>query len=175
MPREAYDDKRRYEDTKRDRRSYRNGDRDERDERHYSSSSRKYREPSRGDGSQSRDLKRSSREDDPSTSSRSIARRRSSRSPDFERDRAREREAYDRRRNSKSKDREEEEEKKADEVVFEASGLLAKESNNKNGVALKYAEPPEARISKKKWRLYVFKDGKEIGEYLSIVPIVVVK
>lgn len=50
---------------------------------------------------------------------------------------------------------------------FERSGLLAAASNNVQGVALKYHEPPEARIPKKGWRLYVFKDGKEIGELLG--------
>lgn len=33
-----------------------------------------------------------------------------------------------------------------------------------NGTALKYHEPPEAKQPKKKWRLYVFKDGQEVGE-----------
>lgn len=33
-----------------------------------------------------------------------------------------------------------------------------------NGTALKYHEPPEAKQPKKKWRLYVFKDGEEVGE-----------
>lgn len=48
---------------------------------------------------------------------------------------------------------------------FERSGLLAKESNNINGVALKYHEPPEAKKPRHTWRLYVFKDGKEIGTW----------
>ena len=46
---------------------------------------------------------------------------------------------------------------------FAPSGLLAKESNNVNGVALKYHEPPEARRPPSSWRLYVFKDDKEVG------------
>ena len=46
---------------------------------------------------------------------------------------------------------------------FERSGLLAKESNNINGVALKYHEPPEAKKPRHTWRLYVFKDGHEKG------------
>ena len=37
------------------------------------------------------------------------------------------------------------------------SGALAAESNTFNGTVIKYAEPPEARKPKKKWRLYVFK------------------
>ncbi|CAD6919189.1 unnamed protein product [Tilletia controversa] len=47
---------------------------------------------------------------------------------------------------------------------FGTSGLLAAASNNVDGVALKYHEPPEARKPKsgKGWRLYVFKDGKDV-------------
>jgi len=41
------------------------------------------------------------------------------------------------------------------------SGLLAAATNTKNGVVLKYHEPPEAR-RQKGWRIYVFKDGKEV-------------
>ncbi|MCO5598698.1 hypothetical protein L7F22_052796 [Adiantum nelumboides] len=82
-------------------------------------------------------------------------------STQFRRDREKERQAYDDRygtgeENSKDKN------STSLEPDFGASGLLAKESNNKNGVQLKYFEPPEARKPKKKWRLYVFKDGKEI-------------
>ena len=165
MPREAYNDRRRYDDEERYGRSSRLRDAYARDDRH--SSSRNHREMSRGEDSHSRRSTRDGDEGPSSSSQVSKPRRRSSRSPDFERDRARDREAYDRKRGTKSRDREEEDEeqKKKDEAVFEASGLLAKESNSKNGVALKYAEPPEARMPKKKWRLYVFKDGKEVGEY----------
>lgn len=45
---------------------------------------------------------------------------------------------------------------------FERSGLLAAESNNVGGVALKYHEPPEARKAKRPWRLYVFKGGEQV-------------
>ncbi|KAJ2908025.1 hypothetical protein GGI21_003298, partial [Coemansia aciculifera] len=45
---------------------------------------------------------------------------------------------------------------------FGLSGKLAAETNTVNGVVLKYAEPPEARKPKDRWRLYVFKDGKDI-------------
>ncbi|KAF9429031.1 hypothetical protein BGZ76_001952 [Entomortierella beljakovae] len=46
---------------------------------------------------------------------------------------------------------------------FGLSGALAAETNTTaNGTLLKYNEPPEARKPKQKWRLYVFKDGKEI-------------
>ncbi|PWN20251.1 SMAD/FHA domain-containing protein [Microstroma glucosiphilum] len=49
-----------------------------------------------------------------------------------------------------------------DQPDFKPSGLLAKESNQVNGTALKYHEPPEAKKPKRKWRMYVFKDGKEV-------------
>ncbi|PWN35538.1 SMAD/FHA domain-containing protein [Meira miltonrushii] len=82
----------------------------------------------------------------------------------FRRDREKERQAYDdkygtSKEGSKDKDAPSEPSLEPD---FGSSGLLAKESNSKNGVQLKYFEPPEARKPKKKWRLYVFKDGKEV-------------
>ncbi|KAF9164687.1 Smad nuclear-interacting protein 1 [Actinomortierella ambigua] len=46
---------------------------------------------------------------------------------------------------------------------FGLSGALAEETNTVNGTVLKYNEPPEARKPSKRWRLYVFKDGKEIN------------
>ncbi|KLT45776.1 SMAD/FHA domain-containing protein, partial [Cutaneotrichosporon oleaginosum] len=42
------------------------------------------------------------------------------------------------------------------------SGLLAKESNQVKGVALKYHEPPEARKPTQNWRLYVFKGDEQV-------------
>jgi smad nuclear-interacting protein 1 len=50
---------------------------------------------------------------------------------------------------------------------FANSGLLAKESNQVKGVALKYHEPPEARKPTQNWRLYVFKGDEQVGEYAS--------
>jgi smad nuclear-interacting protein 1 len=38
---------------------------------------------------------------------------------------------------------------------------LAAVTNLKNGTVLKYNEPPEAKKTKG-WRIYIFKDGKEI-------------
>ncbi|PWN43218.1 SMAD/FHA domain-containing protein [Ceraceosorus guamensis] len=90
-----------------------------------------------------------------------------SRSPGYwERDRARERRAYDSRNAqgqavSSAGDSHIDKDKDS-QPNFESSGLLAAASNNVNGVALKYHEPPEARKPKKKWRCYVYKDGKEI-------------
>lgn len=45
---------------------------------------------------------------------------------------------------------------------FALSGRLAAEANTVNGVVLKYTEPPEARAPTTSWRIYVFKDGKDI-------------
>lgn len=39
---------------------------------------------------------------------------------------------------------------------FEASGLLGMEDNSKNGIALKFTAPAEARLPGVKWRLYIF-------------------
>ncbi|KAJ2235790.1 hypothetical protein IWW45_002322 [Coemansia sp. RSA 485] len=45
---------------------------------------------------------------------------------------------------------------------FGLSGKLAAETNTVNGVVLKYTEPPEARRPRHRWRIYVFKDAKDI-------------
>ena len=37
------------------------------------------------------------------------------------------------------------------------SGALTKDVNTFNGIVIKYAEPPEARVPKRRWRFYVFK------------------
>lgn len=49
---------------------------------------------------------------------------------------------------------------------FGLSGALAEDArtgNVLNGVVLKWKEPPDARRPKLRWRVYVFKDGKEAG------------
>lgn len=43
---------------------------------------------------------------------------------------------------------------------FGLSGKLTEEKNVFNGIVVKYSEPPEARIPKRRWRFYVFK-GEE--------------
>lgn len=49
---------------------------------------------------------------------------------------------------------------------FGLSGSLAAETNTTaSGTLLKYNEPPEAKKPVQKWRLYVFKGDKEIGEW----------
>lgn len=40
------------------------------------------------------------------------------------------------------------------------SGLLTADTNTYKGVVIKYSEPPEARVPKRKWRLYPFKDNE---------------
>ncbi|RLM98120.1 hypothetical protein C2845_PM06G24910 [Panicum miliaceum] len=47
---------------------------------------------------------------------------------------------------------------------FELSGKLAEETNRVAGVNLLYSEPPEARKSENRWRLYVFKGGEPLNE-----------
>nr|XP_056702017.1 smad nuclear-interacting protein 1 [Euleptes europaea] len=43
---------------------------------------------------------------------------------------------------------------------FELSGALVEDTNTFRGVVIKYSEPPEARIPKKRWRLYPFKNDE---------------
>jgi len=45
---------------------------------------------------------------------------------------------------------------------FGLSGKLAEDTNKVNGVVIKYAEPEEARIPKRRWRLYPFKGEKSL-------------
>ena len=45
------------------------------------------------------------------------------------------------------------------------SGNLCKDTNTYNGVVIKYNEPSEARKPKKRWRMYCFKDDKELPFY----------
>ncbi|NXF44846.1 SNIP1 protein, partial [Oceanites oceanicus] len=50
---------------------------------------------------------------------------------------------------------------------FELSGSLLEDTNTFRGVVIKYSEPPEARIPKKRWRLYPFKND----EFLPVMYI----
>ncbi len=54
-------------------------------------------------------------------------------------------------------------EKKKLKPDFSQSGTLNVAQNTVKGIVLKYAEPPEARKSEEKHRLYVFKKDQEIG------------
>lgn len=56
----------------------------------------------------------------------------------------------------------EETETKKEKPNFGLSGKLAEDTNKVNGVVIKYAEPPEARIPKKRWRLYPFKGEQSL-------------
>lgn len=47
---------------------------------------------------------------------------------------------------------------------FNASGALKRDlETTKNGVVLKYNEPPESTMSDRKWRLYVYKNDEQIN------------
>jgi smad nuclear-interacting protein 1 len=46
---------------------------------------------------------------------------------------------------------------------YSTSGKLHRDRLMKNGVLLKYAEPPEARKSDRRYRLYVFRQKDQIG------------
>ncbi|AFZ79872.1 hypothetical protein BEWA_027210 [Theileria equi strain WA] len=47
--------------------------------------------------------------------------------------------------------------KEKEKPNFEPSGLLAAETNQVNGIVLKYTVPPESRFPTLSWRLFVFK------------------
>merc|ERR1712066_46681 len=61
----------------------------------------------------------------------------------------------------------EEEVKEKEGINLGLSGALTKDVNTFNGIVIKYAEPPEARIPKRRWRFYVFK-GDEVLPTLHI-------
>lgn len=50
---------------------------------------------------------------------------------------------------------------KKSKIDYKPSGLLAAETNTKNGVLLKFALPLEARKPQRKWKLFMFKDSNE--------------
>jgi len=54
-----------------------------------------------------------------------------------------------------------EEPKEKEGINLGLSGALTADVNTFNGVVIKYAEPPEARLPKRRWRFYVFK-GEEV-------------
>lgn len=58
---------------------------------------------------------------------------------------------------NKNDDIKEEETKDKEKPDFGLSGALTEDANKVNGVVVKYAEPPEARKPKRRWRLYPFK------------------
>ncbi|XP_031627671.1 uncharacterized protein DDB_G0283697 [Contarinia nasturtii] len=46
---------------------------------------------------------------------------------------------------------------------FGLSGKLTEDANKVNGIVIKYAEPPEARRPKRRWRLYPFKNDQSLS------------
>ena len=48
------------------------------------------------------------------------------------------------------------------------SGALTKDVNTFNGIVIKYSEPPEARVPKRRWRFYQFKGEKTLYPTFSI-------
>ncbi|XP_065209030.1 smad nuclear-interacting protein 1-like [Planococcus citri] len=52
--------------------------------------------------------------------------------------------------------------KEKEKPNFQTTGKLAEETNTFRGVVIKYSEPPEARIPKRRWRLYPFKGEKAL-------------
>lgn len=46
---------------------------------------------------------------------------------------------------------------------FGLSGKLTEEANTVNGIVIKYAEPPESRKPKRRWRLYPFKGEQALA------------
>lgn len=53
-------------------------------------------------------------------------------------------------------------EKEKEKPNFGLSGKLTEDTNKVNGVVIKYAEPPEARRSKRLWRFYPFKGTESL-------------
>lgn len=49
-----------------------------------------------------------------------------------------------------------------DKPNFGLSGKLTEDTNTYKGVVIKYSEPPEARVPKRRWRLYPFKGEEEL-------------
>jgi len=66
------------------------------------------------------------------------------------------------KKEEKQEEKKEEDAVEKEEANFEVSGLLAMEDNSRNGIALKFTEPPDSADATDKWRLYVFKNGEEI-------------
>ena len=59
------------------------------------------------------------------------------------------------------KEEPQEEVKEKEGINLGLSGALTKDVNTFNGIVIKYSEPPEARIPKRRWRFYQFKGKKK--------------
>ena len=77
-------------------------------------------------------------------------------------DRRQDPEPYSYSTNRKEEDKDKDIAKEKELPNYESSGLLHKDQNSYNGVVLKYSEPPEARKTNKKLRLYIFKGDEQI-------------
>lgn len=83
-----------------------------------------------------------------------------------------ERQQHDERRRENRQRREENQEEdfgptdappvEKEKPSFELSGALTEDTNTFRGVVIKYNEPPEARIPKRRWRLYPFKNDEPL-------------
>lgn len=83
-----------------------------------------------------------------------------------------ERQQHDERRRENRQRREESQEREfgstdeppvpKEQPNFELSGALTEDTNTFRGVVIKYNEPPEARIPKRRWRLYPFKNDEPL-------------
>lgn len=62
----------------------------------------------------------------------------------------------------RDRDNDKEETVEKEKPNFGLSGKLTEDTNKVNGVVIKYAEPPEARKPKRRWRLYPFKGDKSL-------------
>lgn len=53
-------------------------------------------------------------------------------------------------------------EQEREKPSFEPTGKLAKDTNTYKGVLIKYNEPPEAKLSRIRWRMYPFKGDQNL-------------
>lgn len=165
----------------RDRSRSREHRRDESDDRkhksHRRSPDRRDSRRERGDNDDHHHYKKSKWEDSPPQRRGRGGYEGSSKSYDYDREREKNRERKGRQKHrydddGKSyewgrKDKggegdEKDKEKPKEKPNFGLSGKLAEDTNKVNGFVIKYAEPEEARVPKRRWRLYPFKGEKSL-------------
>ena len=113
-------------------------------------------ERDRRDRSRSREKPRRDRDRDRGRERRETDRSRDRQEPPPREERRRE-DGYGLRVPDIKKEEGEEEVKEKEGINLGLSGALTKDVNTFNGIVIKYAEPPEARVPKRRWRFYVFK------------------
>lgn len=72
------------------------------------------------------------------------------------------------KKEDQGEDAEGESEEPVEKPNFGLSGALAMDQttgNTQNGVVLKFSEPPEARMPRQRFRLYVFKGEETVGTW----------